>query len=73
MAGVVVVGWRYRGVVANSHEHWLSSPVYMWQLSFVELVATNDGDVGVAHVVYSRRGALSAQHRPTALRHSDDG
>jgi len=33
-----VVGWRYRGVVANSHEHWLSPPVYLWQLSFVELV-----------------------------------
>jgi len=38
MAGIVVVGWRYRGVVANSHEHWLSPPVYLWQLSFVELV-----------------------------------
>jgi len=38
MAGVVVVGWRYHGVVANSHEHWLSPPVYLWQLSFVELV-----------------------------------
>jgi len=38
MAGVVVVGWRYRGVVANSHEHWLLPTVCLWQLSFVELV-----------------------------------
>jgi len=38
MAGIVVVGWRYHGVVASSHEHWLSPPVYLWQLSFVELV-----------------------------------
>ena len=38
MAGVVVMGWRYRGVVANSHQHWLSPPVCLWQLSFIELV-----------------------------------
>jgi len=38
IAGVVVVGWRYHGVVANSHQHWLSPPVYLWQLSFAELV-----------------------------------
>jgi len=36
-------------------------------------VATNDGDAGVAHVVHSRRGALSAQRPPTVPRHSDDG
>jgi len=27
MAGVVVVGWRYHGVVANFHQHWLLPPV----------------------------------------------
>jgi len=40
MAGIVVVGWRYRGVVANSHEHWLSPPVSLWQLSFIELMGS---------------------------------
>ena len=38
MAGIVVVGWRYRGVVANSHRHWLSPPRCLCQLYFVELV-----------------------------------
>jgi len=38
MAGIVVVGWRYRGVVANSHEHRLSPPVCLWLLFFIELV-----------------------------------
>jgi len=38
MAGVVVVGWRYHGVVANCHEYWPLPPVYLLQLSFVELV-----------------------------------
>jgi len=38
MTGVIVVGWRYHDVVANSHEHRLSPPVYLWQLSFVDLV-----------------------------------
>jgi len=28
----------YRGVVANSCEHWLSPPVCLWQLSFVEMM-----------------------------------
>ena len=38
MTGIVMVGRRYRDVVANSSEHWLSPPVCLWQLSFVELV-----------------------------------
>ena len=38
MSGEMVVGWRCHDVAANSHEHKLSPPVCLQQLSFVELV-----------------------------------